>query len=267
MKSISFHCIFSVAMLACSAALTPAQSRSDDKTTRDFVATRGSSVVKLPSSPKPKPATAKSIGVGYTIFKKNAAGRPARVSPSHRFRSGDEIRLMIESNTTGYLYIFTSENDGPPEMIFPDPRLQGGDNRIQAHVPYEAPSSREEDPDFRWFRFNENAGLESLYLIVTREPMSGVLTGEKLVDFCRERANDCPWKPSDSFWDQLLANANTETREGGNRASGRAQTSVERQAVARGLGLPQGAPKPQKVKMNTSPQSRMLMVRVDLVHK
>ena len=267
MKSISFHGIFSVAILACSAALSPAQSHSDDRIARDFIATRGSSVVRLQSSPKLKTYPANNIGLGYTVFKKNAAGKPARVNPSHRFRSGDEIRLMIESNITGYLYIFTTENDGPPEMIFPDSRLQDGGNRIQAHVPYEAPSSKEEDLDFRWFHFNKNAGIERLYLIVTREPMSGVLTGEKLVDFCREYPNDCPWKPSNSFWKQLLGNANTETRESENRASGQAQTSVERQAVARGLGLPQGAPKPSKVKINTSPQSRMLMVRVDFVHK
>ncbi|MGH9843969.1 MAG: DUF4384 domain-containing protein [Blastocatellia bacterium] len=267
MKSIIFHGIFPAAILACLAAVSPAQSQGDDKAARDFVATRGSSVVRLPSSPKLKTPPANNIGLGYTIFKKNAAGKPARVKESHRFRSGDEIRLMIESNITGYLYIFTTENDGPPEMIFPDPRLRDGGNRIQAHVPYEAPSGQEEDPDFRWFHFNENAGVERLYLIVTREPMSGVLAGEKLVDFCREHPNDCPWKPSDSFWNQLLANANTETRESENRASGQAQSSVERQAVARGLGLPHRAPKPQKVRMNTSPQSRMLVVRVDLAHQ
>ena len=56
------------------------------------------------------------------------------------------MRFMIESNISGYLYVFHVENDGPAKMIFPDARLQGGNNFIQAHVPREMPSSREEDP-------------------------------------------------------------------------------------------------------------------------
>jgi hypothetical protein len=216
---------------------------------------------------KASPAPEAPIGIGYTLYKKGADGSPVRVLASQEFRAGDAVRLMIEPNTDGYLYVFHAENDRDPVMIFPDARLSGGDNRIKAHVPYEVPSSQEADPRFRWFYFDDKPATERLYLVVTRSPLPGVLTAKSLVAHCRANPKDCPWRPSLEDWNKLAAKVDTGVSVSRGEAPGQIQTAVERDAVSRGLGLPPGAPAPSVVKMNTSPKAGMLMTAVDLAHK
>src|SRR5262249_33880803 len=99
----------------------------------------GQQPVEAPTQPPtPDPG---AIGLGYTLYQRAASGEVKRVSASQPFYENDQVRFVIEPNTDGYLYIFYTENDGEPEMIFPDHRLSQGANQVKAHVPYEAPSS------------------------------------------------------------------------------------------------------------------------------
>jgi hypothetical protein len=272
MKSDYLFGVGAVALLVCLAVMAGAQKRHDDEVVRNFAATRDK-VVTRPTKPKPQQQSqaqarpARPIGLGCTLFMRGPRDTAIRVGVAREFREGDAVRFMIESNINGYLYVFHTENDGPAKMLFPDARLQGGHNFIQAHVPYEAPSSREEDPEFRWFHFDRKVAIERFYLVVTREPLPEVLIGERLVAHCRENPKDCPWRPPTAQWAQLLASANTAARESQSQISGQAQTAVERDRITREVGLPPGAPKPSKVKMNVSPQDGMLLMNVDLIHK
>src|SRR5262249_52444085 len=151
-----------------------------------------------------------------------------RVSLSQEFHAGDAVRLMIESNISGYLYVFHTENDGAAKMLFPDARLQGGGNSIRAHVPYEVPARKEEDPKFRWLYFNDKVAIERFYLLVTREPLTDVPTGKTLEAHCSGNPKDCPWRPSAAQWKQLLADAKTVAHESLSRVSARFQTAAER---------------------------------------
>ena len=107
----------------------------------------------------------------------------------------------------------------------------------------------------------------SIYLIVTRERLPDVLAEERLVAYCHDKPEACPWRPSAMQWKQLLANADTAAREGQSQKFGQAQTTVERDRILRDVGLPPGAPTPAKIKMNVSPRAEMLMMNVDLIHK
>src|SRR5438128_729073 len=64
-----------------------------------------------------------AIGLGYTLYMRDANGRGVRVEPGREFHNGDSVRLSLEPNVDGYLYIFDIENDGTPNMIYPDARL------------------------------------------------------------------------------------------------------------------------------------------------
>jgi hypothetical protein len=257
-----------IILLVCSAPAALAQRKNDDEVMRNFVSTRDRVVTHISKSKSQKrPRPTRPIGLGVTLFKRGPRGETSRVSARREFRAGDAVRFMIESNISGYLYVFHIENDGPAKMIFPDSRLQGGDNFIQAHAPREAPSSREEDPEFRWFHFDQSVAIERFYIFVTRERLSDVLAGEQLVAYCRDNPGTCPWRPSDTQWKQLLAQADTAARESQSRKFGQSQTSVERDRILRDVALPSGAPSPAKVKMNVSPQAGTLMMNVDLIHK
>jgi hypothetical protein len=212
-----------------------------------------------------KPA---GIGIGYTLFLRDQSGGALRVSPQREFKSGEAIRLLVESNTDGYLYIFDAENDATPQLIFPNARLNRGDNRIGAHVPYEIPSAKEADDNLRWFVFNDNPATERVYVVVSRVPLEGVPAGEALVRACAESEQTCAWKPSADQWAALkTANARDQVAVSRVKDEGRALEAAERDAATRGLGLSADAPLPSVIYMIASSNANVLVTTVDLIHK
>jgi Domain of unknown function (DUF4384) len=144
MKSSYYSGIAAIILLVCLAPAALAQRENDNEVIRNFVSTRDRVVTHLSKSkPQNQPRPARPIGLGCTLFKRGPRDAAVRVSTRREFRGGDAVRFMVESNITGYLYVFHVENDGPAKMLFPDARLQGGNNVVKAHVPREVPSSSE----------------------------------------------------------------------------------------------------------------------------
>ncbi|HEX8458742.1 MAG TPA: DUF4384 domain-containing protein [Pyrinomonadaceae bacterium] len=213
-------------------------------------------------------AKPQALGLGYTFFTLGDNGLAVRTDSSRQFRTGEAIRIALETNTDGYLYIFHTENDGEPQMIFPDTRLKGGDNFVRAHVPYEIPSSEEKSEEMRWFVFKDPPAAERLYIVLARQPLAGVPTGAALASYCFEAGNACPWRPVADVWTQLKAMQEREQVAVSKvKDQGRAQTTDEREATTRGLGLAAGAPTPSVIRMTASPDAKMLVTAIDLIHK
>jgi hypothetical protein len=207
------------------------------------------------------------IGLGYSLFMKDSNGFPVRVDPLTVFHAKDSIRISLESNIDGFLYVFYTENDNNPQMLFPDARLMAGDNRIEAHVPYEVPSSYEPDESRRWFVFDENPASEKLFIVVAREPIPGVPTRSALVDYCRKSTAGCTWKPEPAVWSLVKDALNARVKVSKTGRYGQPQTDVERVATTRGLGLDASAPAPSVVRMNVSSDAPVLVTAVELTHR
>jgi hypothetical protein len=210
---------------------------------------------------------AQAIGLGYTLFMRDPNGRSVRVDPGHEFHNGDRVRISLEPNVDGYLYVFHTEGDGPAEMIYPDARLDGGENWIEAHVPLEVPSSEETDERLRWFAFYGDAGIEHLYVVVTREPLPMVPTGNDLVNFCSTNKGKCPWHPAVEVWVRVQDANKAEVKVVTTKTFGQSQTEKEQVATTRGLGLDQSAPQPSVIRMNVATNAAVLVTVLDLVHK
>jgi hypothetical protein len=208
-----------------------------------------------------------AIGLGYTLFMRDMNGRDIRVEPGREFHNGDRVRISLEPNVDGYLYVFHSEGGGAPEMIYPDPRLDGGENWIEAHVPLEVPSSGETDERLRWFTFYGNAGIERLYIVVTREPLGFVPTGNDLVVFCSASKDKCPWHPSAEVWARVQDATKAAVKVVTSKTFGQSQTDQEQVATTRGLGLDQSAPQPAVIRMSATTNAPVLVTVLDLVHK
>ena len=208
-----------------------------------------------------------AIGLGYTIFMRDASGRSIRIEPTHEFRTGDRIRLALEPSIDGYLYIFDSEDGGPPKMIYPDPRLDGGDNWIEAHVPIEVPSSEETEERLRWFEFYGQPGGDRIYVVVTREPLPIVPIGDDLVAFCAASKDKCPWQPPADVWAKVDSASKAEVKVATTKNFGEAQTEREKVAMTRGLGLDKSVPPPSVIRINASSREPVLVTVLDLVHK
>jgi hypothetical protein len=206
------------------------------------------------------------IGLGYSFYLRDSNGDPVRVDPSRDFHYKDSLRVSLEANTNGYLYVFYTENNSSPLMLFPDARLLQGDNRIEAHVPYEVPSSHEVDPAKRWFVFDNKPAVERLYIVVSRQPLPGVPIGDELLVYCKGQAN-CMWRPQQTAWALVQEGLNAKVNTSKSKAVGQPQTETERDATTRGIGLDTTAPAPTVVRMNVSSNAPVLVTMVDLNHK
>lgn len=221
---------------------------------------------KQPLAKATHAVTVEPVGLGYTLLKQGADGTPVRVSAGQVFHEGERLRLMIEPKVSGYLYIFSAENNGTPELIFPNPRLQNGENRVAAHVLYEMPSSNEPRSENRWFAVQGAAATEHLYLIISRTPLEDVPTGKALVTHCGGKA-DCAWQPEAAAWGSLVAKTDAAVTTSQEAALGQRLALAERHSLERHIGLPPSAPAPAVIKMNRSVQDKLLITVMDLIHK
>jgi uncharacterized protein YgiM (DUF1202 family) len=197
---------------------------------------------------------------------RDSNGLAVRTDTSRVFQKGDRVRVLLETNSDGYLYIFNTTNDGPPVMIYPDAALDEAGNYMQAHVPFEIPSSLAADERLRWFAFDEAAGNERLFFVFTKEPLKGLPIEDELIALCRDSKSSCPVKPSTEVWAQVEKESKTPLRTDTSAQNGQAQTTTEQQATDRGLGLAKDDPQPSVIMMASSKGSR-LVTTLDLIHK
>lgn len=207
------------------------------------------------------------LGIGLTLFKRDSNGLAVRVDPSRVFRKGDRVRVLLETNADGYLYIFNTTDGGEPVMIYPDQELDEAGNYIQAHVPFEIPSSVATEERLRWFAFDQNPGAERLYFVFTREPLPGVPIEDDLLSFCRGNSTKCPWHPGAEVWAQLSKELSATPKIAKAARVGNKQTSAEQQAATRGIGLNRDDPEPSLIMLTSSTDKNILVTTLDLVHE
>jgi len=200
-----------------------------------------------------------------TLFMRDSNGLAVRVDPDHVFRKGDRVRVLLETNTDGYLYIFNTTDDGPATMIYPDAELDEAGNYLQAHVPFEIPASTSADERLRWFAFDQVAGTERLFFVFTREPLSGIPIDDELINLCKESKERCS-RPNSEVWAGVQKEMQNPLKTDKSQQFGGAQTAGEQQATARGLGLSKEDPPPSLVMMASSARST-LVATLDLIHK
>jgi Domain of unknown function (DUF4384) len=215
---------------------------------------------------KPEPVNTQRLGLGLTLFMRDSNGLAVRTDPTRVFQKGDRVRVLLETNSDGYLYIFNTTNDGPPVMIYPDADLDEAGNYVQAHVPFEIPSSLGTEERLRWLAFDENAGNERLFFVFTKEPLKGLPIDDELIALCRDSKPSCPVKPTADVWAQVEKELKHPLKSDTSLQNGQAQTTAEQQASTRGLGLAKDDPQPSLIMMASS-KGATLVTTLDLIHK
>ena len=249
------------------------RSRRRPKTTTTTGSTSTSDKTPTPTAPKndgspsKKKPVVQKIGLGLTLFMRDSNGLAVRADPTHEFHKGDRVRVLLETNTDGHLYIFNTTDDGPPVMIYPDPQLDEAGNYLRAHVPLEIPSSVATEENLRWFRFDEQKGVERLYFVFTREPLGEVPIEDDLLKACGDNKTQCSWHPSAELWARLRKELSTPTPVARAQNYGTVQTGAEHQAATRGIGLATNDPEPSLVMMNASSNTALLVAALDLFHR
>jgi hypothetical protein len=113
------------------------------------------------ATPPLVPAT--PLGLRYRILLKDR-DRIRQVN-FHSFRGGQQIRLILSSNTTGYLYIVEHGSKGTRRLLYPDPRINLGQNLVGAFQEYEVPANG-------FFAFDETTGKETLNIFFSPTPLA-----------------------------------------------------------------------------------------------
>ena len=222
-------------------------------------------VQKTPSTPTK--VNLPRIGLGLTLFMRDSNGLAVRTDPSHVFHKGDHVRVLIETNVDGYLYVFNTTDDGPPMMLYPDPELDEAGNYFQAHVPFEIPSSLAAEERLRWLTFDEHTGTEKVYFVLTREPLTAVPIEDDLVTFCRQNDGKCPWSPGAEVWARIQKEMSETVKSAKVEGMGKSQTDNELRAATRGIGLNRDDPEPSLIMLTGSTSKNILVVSLNLIHK
>lgn len=157
-------------------AAPPKAAAKQDPAPTPATATPAPAISAVAETPRPEPprvisaafsATEKPLGLRYALVQV-VNGAEQEVSPTATFRSGDQVRVKVEGNRDGYLYVIARGSSGVWKPLFPAADINGGDNRISAHRAQRLPSSTQA------FTFDDQAGQEQMFVIYSSEPIKDV---------------------------------------------------------------------------------------------
>lgn len=120
------------------------------------------------------------VAVRYSLVKLEN-GAEVEVPLTHTFRSGDQVRLKVEANQRGYLYLIARGSSGVWKPLFPS--REASDNAIEARRGYDVPSSTQA------FTFDDQEGREKIFLVFSRVPLSDL---DSQIDNLRNRPAAAP---------------------------------------------------------------------------
>jgi hypothetical protein len=107
-------------------------------------------------------------GVIYRVLQRTNGGDSViSVDPRDTvFRTGrDQFRFAFRSNMDGYLYVAQRNDQGDWDVVFPEPGVNGGSNRVLKNRDYIAPS-----PD--WFQLDPPSGTDQVFVFLSKTPVS-----------------------------------------------------------------------------------------------
>lgn len=103
------------------------------------------------------------LGLRYSLLLSRDNNPYSEVDAASTFRSGDRLKITVESNDEAYLYVIARGSSGLWKVLFPVSEVASGDNLIQPFRRYEVPNGGR-------FYFDEQAGEEKLFLVLSRKP-------------------------------------------------------------------------------------------------
>lgn len=175
----------------------PAVKAQPPQTTQSPDGTHVVPALATVSSPS---APAMPLGLKYSILKRSGDNM-VEVPASTIFHAGDRIQINVQTNQPGYLYIISQGSSGTWKTMFPSSEVEDGSNHVEGFRSYIMP------PKSR-ILFDEQAGNEKLFVVLSREPASDL---EKMVYSLQGGASaPAPKKEDPAKGKTLLVMANSK---------------------------------------------------------
>jgi hypothetical protein len=89
-------------------------------------------------------------------------GVSSRVSPNEIFRSGDQIRLRLQTNFQGYISLVNVGSSGKIKHLYPE---KGKTREVFPSRDFMVPESG------AWIKFDDTPGVELLMVVISSEPL------------------------------------------------------------------------------------------------
>lgn len=109
-----------------------------------------------------------SLGLRCSLLLRGADNEYAEVTPGTVFHSGDHIRMSFLANERGYFYVIQQGSSGAWSPIYPPRNASAESTRIEAGKLQIVPSGA------RSFAFDQQPGVEKLYVILSRTPIDDI---------------------------------------------------------------------------------------------
>ena len=109
-------------------------------------------------------ASVPHLGFRYTVALVNqTTGKAVAVDPDRDFRKGECVRLEVESNHSGYLYVLSKQSSGGWLPLFPSSEMPDESNVAD-------PGQKVRAPKDYCFEIGDPPGTETLFVVLSRSP-------------------------------------------------------------------------------------------------
>lgn len=159
-------------LLVAAPAVFP--QRTGKETARELFYSEAGLIVSPRDRGKGKFAAAKksviavSLGLKYRVWKMQD-DKPVDTDPNGPWAAGDTIRLGIEVNDGGYLYMVHRQPSGQWRRLFPTPEIDRGSHFVRGGVVYQIPPEEGLALTFQ-------GGPERVFVVLAREPLRDLET-------------------------------------------------------------------------------------------
>jgi hypothetical protein len=123
---------------------------------------------------RPQVETAPLLTVQYRVMIKRLDGTEGESSLASVFHTGDLLRLGVTANQDGFLYVVYQKEGEDGHILFPDSRVNHGENYVTNNQefilpPLECPSS---DPDDCWYKVTDDPAQEFFIIVFSRDQIT-----------------------------------------------------------------------------------------------
>jgi hypothetical protein len=110
----------------------------------------------------------------WHLVKRIDDNRQEEADPNQEFQTGDKLKLSLTVNQAGYLYIVNQPEGKDGVLLFPDLRINKGQNSVVKDKEYVIPSFCQDfdDPKDCWFKMAPPSGTETLIVIFSRDKIT-----------------------------------------------------------------------------------------------
>lgn len=103
------------------------------------------------------------LGLRYNIVLVDRSGERQHISADRVLHTGDCFAIDIESNRSGYLYVFAKQSSGSWRPLLPSPEMPDATNVLD-------PGKKMQVPNGYCFRIQDPPGREMLFVVLSRDP-------------------------------------------------------------------------------------------------